>query len=230
MALTGLVMVGFVVAHMVGNLKAFAGIDHATGLYKLDEYAALLRELGAPLIGRTTLLWLARFGLLAAVVLHIVSAVQLRMRIMRARPINYQTVKYRASNFASRMMAVGGAVLLLFIIGHILHFTTGTLHFQGFAEGRVYTNVFRAFSIGGIVGLYVVAIVFLGIHLYHGVWSMFQTLGVQSAELNLGIRCVAQLLAVIVTIGFLSVPLGVYFGVIPAPVAITSVAMSVSAK
>jgi len=215
MAVTGLMLIGFVVGHMAGNLKTFASVNPATGKHKLDEYAELLREIGAPFFGHETLLWGARIGLLLAVALHIVTAIQLAGMKKAARSVNYSRHTYGVSSFASRYMYVGGLIVAFFIVFHILHFTTGTLHFQGFEEGKVYANVVKSFQVPWIVAIYLVAMSALSLHLYHGSWSLFQTLGIDSPGLNPAIRQGAKLLSFIVFIGFLSVPIASYFGFLP---------------
>ncbi len=211
-ALTGFILVGFVFGHMIGNLKTFMGRD-AAGIHALDHYAEFLRSMGADLFGHMTLLWIVRAGLLAAVVLHVVTVVQLAI-INRAARGGSSYTKYQAnsSTFASRMMLCGGVLLLVFIVFHILHFTTGTLHFDGFIEGAVYHNVVSAFQHWYLVGFYLLAMAALGAHLYHGVWSMFQTLGLDNPERNMVIRRGAVALSVVIAFGFITVPCAVFIG------------------
>lgn len=217
MALTGLIFVGFVLAHMTGNLKAFAGINPATGRYKFDDYAIFLREIAAPLVGHGTVLWLARIVLLVSIGLHILMAFQLAAVNRRAKPRAMHRPAYRSANAASRTMLYGGLLLLVFIVFHILHFTTGTVHFNGFVAGDVYANVHSGFQNPLIVGFYVVAMACLALHLYHGTWSLFQTLGVDSPAWNSGIRSLAKIVSVIVFVGFVSLPIAVTVGILPAP-------------
>lgn len=221
MAVTGLALVGFVIGHMLGNLKVFTGVDPASGLHRFDLYAVHLREIGADFFGHSTLLWLARGGLLLAVVLHIWSAVSLSILNGRAKPVTARSPRYDSSNAASRTMKWGGLFLFVFIIYHLLHFTTGTVHFRGFEEGHVYANVVAGFQSIPIAVFYVVAMFALCMHLYHGVWSMFQTLGVTSPAWNQGYRRAAQVVAIVLFLGFSAIPVAVAGGVL-TPVARTA--------
>lgn len=216
MAVTGIVLVGFIIGHMIGNLKLFAGCE-VGGMCALDHYAIVLHEIGKDFVGKETVLWLVRIGLLLAVALHVDSAVKLTLRNKSASPQKYAVAHHGASTYASRSMALGGLLLLSFIVIHLLHFTTGTLHFSGFVEGRVHANVTSSFQHLGWVVLYCIAMIALGMHLFHGVWSMFQTLGLDSPKFNKTIRTGATLLAVLVSLGFLSVPLAVFAGFVAAP-------------
>jgi succinate dehydrogenase / fumarate reductase, cytochrome b subunit len=217
MALTGLIFVGFVLAHMAGNLKAFAGVNPATGHYKFDEYAHFLREIAAPLVGHGTVLWIARIVLLVSLVLHVLMAIQLSALNRKAKPRAMHNPNYRSANAASRTMLYGGLVVLVFIVYHILHFTTGTLHFNSFVEGNVYANVYSGFQNPLIAGFYVLAMACLALHLYHGTWSMFQTLGVDTPAWNSGLRSVAKVVAVMVFVGFVALPISVTFGILAKP-------------
>lgn len=218
MAVSGLVLVLFVIGHMAGNLKIFAGIDPSTGDYKIDDYGVFLRTMGAEMFGKEGVLWIVRIGLLAAVVIHALSGIALARLNRRAKPQGYQVRSYRSANAASLTMLYGGLFLVVFITFHILHFTTGTLHFSGFVHGQVYANVYSAFQNFVTAGFYVVAMALLGLHLYHGTWSMFQTLGVDAPRWNNGIRAAAKVVAVAMFLGFSSVPVGIAIGALPAPV------------
>ena len=226
MAATGLVLVLFVIGHMLGNLKMFAGIDPASGLYKLDEYARLLREILAHFMGRTTFLWLVRIGLLGAAVLHVITAIQLTLINRRARPVDYAKVEYRSATIASRTMVFGGLFLAAFIIFHILHLTIGNVH-SSFVEGQVYANVYNGFQVGWVTLFYLIAMSFLALHLYHGAWSALQTLGIDSPRLNCLLRSGAKVVAAVLFLGFVSVPLASYFHLIAPPDPSAVKAMSV---
>jgi succinate dehydrogenase / fumarate reductase, cytochrome b subunit len=215
MAVTGLVMIGFVIGHMAGNLKIFAGFEGGTA--KLDLYAEHLRAIGEEMFGRSGLLWGARLGLIAAVVLHIWSAIQLKRISAAARPVGYAKYTPRGSTFASRTMYWGGLFLALYLVFHILHFTTGTVHFAGFEEGKVYQNVVNAFRSPFMTALYVVAMVFLGLHLYHGTWSAMQTLGLDNPDRNQAFRHLARAVSLVVAVGFALVPIAVFVGLVPQP-------------
>jgi succinate dehydrogenase / fumarate reductase cytochrome b subunit len=217
MALTGLVLVGFVVGHMAGNLKIFAGYDVASGGYKIDHYGEFLREIGAEMLGHAGFLWIVRVVLLVCVVLHAVSGIQLARLNRHAKPSGYKVTSYRSANAASRTMLYGGLFLIVFITYHILHFTTGAVHYRGFVEGKVYANVFSAFQSPLIAGFYVVSMALLALHLYHGTWSMFQTLGVDAPRWNKGLRTIAKVVAVAMFVGFSSVPVAILSGDLPPP-------------
>jgi succinate dehydrogenase cytochrome b subunit len=209
MAATGLIGIGFVIGHMAGNLQAFIGRD------KLNAYGALLH---GPL---AELLWLVRLVLLVAVALHVLMAWQLTMRARAARPIRYQKREPQVSTWASRTMRWGGVLLLAFIILHILHFTTGQVDPAAWrgrldAAGRhdVYGNLVASFRIWWVAAFYVVAMIFLGLHLYHGAWSSVRTLGYAKPSPHPLHRRIALVIAALVWLGFTIVPLGVFAGVI----------------
>ena len=209
MAVTGLIGIGFVLAHMAGNLQAFVGPT------KLNAYGALLH---GPL---AELLWLVRLVLIVAVLLHILMAYQLTMRSRAARPTDYRQRHPQVSTWASRTMRWGGVLLLVFIVLHILHFTTGTVDPAGWHErldaaGRrdVYGNLVASFRIWWVAAFYVVAMIFLGLHLYHGAWSSIRTLGYAKPSPHPLHRRIALVVAVVIWLGFTIVPLGVLSGVI----------------
>lgn len=201
MALTGVILSGFVLVHMLGNLQAFQ--PRHDGVYPIDAYGKLLRV-------EPALLWTFRLILLAAVALHIWAFFHLKRANLAARPQAYQSLKHRESTFASRSMTLTGPLILLFIIFHILHMTTGTVH-PAFEEGGVYHNLVT--GLGGIVGLiYIAAMIALAFHLWHGVWSMFQTLGAPQARYDSLGRRFSTVFTVLVTLGFCAVPLAVMTG------------------
>ena len=218
MAASGAVLVLFVLGHMAGNLKIFAGIDPSTGDYKIDDYGRFLRSMGAEMLGHSGVLWLVRVVLLVCVVIHAASGIQLARLNRRAKPVGYKSQNFRSANAASRTMLYGGLFLILCIVAHILHFTTGTIHFRGFVEGEVYANVWKAFQGWGAASFYVTAMGLLALHLYHGTWSMFQTLGVDSPGWNGSLRRAAKVVAFAIFIGFSSVPVGIALGFLGAPV------------
>lgn len=205
MAVTGLVLFGFVVAHMAGNLKFFTGESH------FDEYAEFLRRIGDPILGHAWALWILRAGLLVSVVLHIWAAVSLTRQSRAARPVPYAQPKTVQANYASRTMRWGGIIILLFVIYHLLHMTVGTVH-PDFHEGRVYDNSVAAFQVWYVTLAYVVAVGAVSLHLYHGVWSMVQTLGANNARIDARLRAVSKTVALVIFVGFVSVPLAVLFG------------------
>ncbi|MDQ0792446.1 succinate dehydrogenase [Streptomyces sp. B1I3] len=207
MAVSGLIMLGYLVVHMLGNLKIFFGSD------EFNHYAHWLRTVGDPFLHYEWALWIIRVVLVAAVVLHAVSAYQLSRRDLRARPTAYVHKKARAS-YATRTMRYGGIILALFIAWHILDLTTGTVHPGGFQSGHPYQNVLDTFSTwyGNVV--YIVAVLALGLHVRHGLWSAAQTLGVGNAARNRVLKTLATVLAVALTAGFVSVPVAVMTGVV----------------
>lgn len=207
MAVSGLIMLGYLVVHMLGNLKIFFGSG------EFNHYAHWLRTLGEPFLHYEWALWLVRFVLVAAVVLHGVCAYQLSRRDIRARPAAYVHRKPRAG-YATRTMRWGGIVLALFIVWHILDLTTGTVHSGGFQSGHPYQNVIDTFSTwyGNII--YIVAVLAVGLHVQHGLWSAAQTLGAGSATRDRMLKATANVLAVVLTAGFVSVPVAVMTGVV----------------
>lgn len=200
MAVTGLILIAFLISHVASNLTIFQGPKH------LNAYAAFLRELGP-------LLWVARGILLVAALLHIVAALQLTRLDRAARPTRYAVYKPQAATLASRTMRWGGVLLLAFIIFHILHFTTGALH-PAFVAGDVYANVIRGFQVPWVVALYVVAMIAVGLHLYHGAWSGFRTLGVNRASAQPLSHRVSLVFAALIWLGFTVIPLAVVAGVL----------------
>jgi succinate dehydrogenase / fumarate reductase cytochrome b subunit len=202
MAVTGAILFGFVLAHMLGNLQVYLGPE------AMNNYAAFLRQ-----VLHGTGIWIARAVLLAAVLLHIWSATSLTLESRRARPEGYRLEKWKASTYASRTMRWGGVILLLFIIYHLLHFTTGTVH-QSFIEGDVYHNFVAGFRSVPVCLFYIFAMLALGLHLSHGVWSMFQTLGVSHPRYIRVAHVGAWIFAAIIVIGNISFPLAVLAGVV----------------
>src|SRR5690242_11751938 len=209
MAVTGLIGIGFVIGHMAGNLQVFVGRD------KLNAYGALLH---GPL---GELLWVVRVVLIVSVVLHVLMAYQLTMRARAARTVGYAERHAQVSTWASRTMRWGGVLLLLFIVFHILHFTTDTIDPAGWRHrldtvGRrdVYGNLVASFQIWWVAAFYVVAMIFLGLHLYHGGWSSVRTLGYAKPSPHPLHRRIALLIAAVVWLGFTIVPLGVLAGFI----------------
>jgi succinate dehydrogenase / fumarate reductase, cytochrome b subunit len=207
MAASGAVLVLFLVGHMLGNLKIFLGAD------ALDTYAAWLREVGEPALPRETLLWATRIGLLVAVVAHIVSATVLARRASRARPVGYAARPRTPGSYAARTMRWGGVIVALFVVWHILDLTTGTLNPNG-VPGAVYDNVVADFAPGRwyITLWYVVAMLAIGFHLRHGLWSALQTLGRSSGPNQQRLKALSTVAAAVLTAGFLVVPLSVTTG------------------
>ena len=205
MAVTGVIMILFVIGHILGNLKIFEGAA------VIDTYASFLRSVGAPVFLNSQVLWLIRPVLLAAVVLHIVAAVQLTQQNHAARPTGYAKKSDLNATFASRTMRWGGTFVALFIVFHILNLTTGTLH-PHFEDGKVYQNVVNDFQVWWISLIYIAAMIALGLHLYHGTWSVFQTLGVRTQRNTRAIRTGAGILAGLFMVASIAMPIGVLVG------------------
>ena len=200
MALTGIILVGFVFAHMTGNLQIYLGPE------AMNAYGRLLHELG-----HGGALWVARSVMLVAVALHIWAAVSLTRQSRAARPVGYRQESWTESTYASRTMRWSGPILLLFILFHLAHFTTGQAHPQ-FVEGDVYGNVIVGFQSVPVVVFYVAAMLALGLHLYHGTWSMLQTLGLSHPRYNPWRHALATLISVAVVGANITFPLAVFFG------------------
>jgi succinate dehydrogenase / fumarate reductase cytochrome b subunit len=200
MALTGVVLAGFVAAHVSGNLLVFAGEA------KMNAYAHMLKA-------NAGVLWGARTILLAAVVLHIVSAIKLYKRRGDARPVAYGFKEPHGSTYAARTMFWSGPILALFIVYHLLHFTVGTVH-PKFDPENAYRNVVIGFSSIPVVVVYLISMACLCLHLSHGVWSMTQTLGINRPNWEGALRKVAILYGVAITVGFISIPLAVLFKIV----------------
>ncbi|MEU3993507.1 succinate dehydrogenase [Streptomyces platensis] len=207
MAVSGLVMLLYLVVHMIGNLKIFFGADEFNG------YAHWLRVVGEPFMHEEWTLWLVRVVLMVAVVAHATSAYQLSRRDIRARPSRYAHKKARSS-YATRTMRWGGIILGLFVVWHLLDLTTGTVHTGGFQTGHPYQNVVDTFSTWYGNVIYLVAMLALGLHIRHGFWSAAQTLGVGSRARERLLKALAQVLALVLTLGFISVPVAVMTGVV----------------
>lgn len=202
MAATGIIMIGFLISHMLGNLLVFGGAR------KINAYSAFLHGTGE-------LLWVARLVLLVAVILHIVAAAQLTRRDYAARPDPYARRRVpQVSTLASRTIRFGGVLLLLFIPLHLLHFTTGTIQPVAFSPADVYANVVGGFRIWWVTLLYVVAMVALAGHLYHGAWSSFRTLGMTQASAQPLRHSVSALLAAVLWLGFTAIPVAIYLGLV----------------
>jgi succinate dehydrogenase / fumarate reductase cytochrome b subunit len=205
MAITGLIWFGYLIAHLWGNLKIYAGPTY------LNDYGGFLRTVGEPLFGNSQLLWLARIILIPAFIIHIWAAVQLSQRDLASRPQRYAVRRNLESTIASRTMIYGGLFILLFVIYHVLDFTFGTVN-PNFEEGNIYHNVVASFRFWPVAVFYVLAMLAVGLHLFHGVWSLFQTLGWNTARSNRLIRNVATFFAVALTLGNVSIPIAVLTG------------------
>jgi succinate dehydrogenase / fumarate reductase cytochrome b subunit len=200
MAVTGVVLFGFVVGHMVGNLQVYLGPQ------AMNDYAVFLREL---LHGSG--LWIARGVLLGSVVLHVWAATSLTLANRAARPVGYRAQQYVESSYASRTMRWSGVILALFVAYHLMHFTFGNAH-PSFEEGNVYHNFVVGFQQPLVSAFYALAMLCLGLHMYHGVWSMLQTLGISHPRYDHLRHAFATLISAFVVAGNLSFPLAVLTG------------------
>lgn len=203
MAVTGLALVAFLFAHMLGNLKVFLGADD------LNQYAAWLRTIGEPALPYGVFLWILRIGLIVAVVLHITAAVQLSIRDRRARPVKYVHGQRARASFATSTMRWGGAALAVYVVWHILDLTVGVAN-RDYVDGQPYHNIVADFSVWWVNLIYIVALLMLGLHLRHGFFSAARTLGVGGGA----VRAVGLVVTVLITGGFLAVPIAVMTGLV----------------
>ncbi len=170
MAITGLILSGFLLVHALGNLQLLGGPS------MLNGYAAKLHALPA-------LVWAMRSVLILSILLHVLSALQLWLQNRASRPVRYQVQEYRETSYAARTMIWGGPIIALFLIYHLLHFTTGHAH-GSFAKANVYGNVVAGFKVWWIAIIYIAANLMVAFHLYHGMWSWLQTLGANHPKYN----------------------------------------------
>ncbi|HEY8165435.1 MAG TPA: succinate dehydrogenase cytochrome b subunit [Gemmatimonadaceae bacterium] len=202
MAVTGVIGIGFLILHVLGNLLAFSGPDAING------YSHLLKSSGE-------LLWLLRGVLIVSLVLHVVAATQLTIQNRAARPIGYAKREAQVATLASRTMRAGGVLLLVFIIVHILHFTTGTLRPAGvFSTADVFGNIIASFRLWWVTLFYVVSMIALGAHLYHGAWSSVRSMGVTQPSDDPLQKRVSLVVALFIWAGFTAVPVAVFLRLI----------------
>lgn len=207
MAVSGLVLFVFIILHMIGNLKVLFGAEG------FNAYAGFIREVGYPAVPHYGVLWGVRIALLLAVGVHVVAAFQTWGMSRKARAVGYRKNEDLSFSYASRTMRWGGVIILLFVIYHILHFTTGHAH-ADFVYGDVYHNFVVAFGNPLVLLVYLVAQAALCLHLYHGLWSVTQTLGANHPKYNHLRRPVAAVLAVAIFAGFVIPPVAVFVGVV----------------
>jgi len=202
MGVTGLIGVGFVIIHSLGNLLVFRGSA------AINAYSHFLK-------GASELLWTLRVVLLVAVVLHVIAAIQLTRQSRAARPIGYTKREAQVATISSRTMRWGGALLLVFVVVHILHFTTGNIRPAGvFSREDVYANVVTSFRIWWVALFYVVAMIALGLHLFHGAWSSVRSIGVSPSSPQPLHRRLSLLIAVFVWAAFTAIPVAVISGIV----------------
>jgi succinate dehydrogenase cytochrome b subunit len=212
MAVTGVIGLLFLFAHMVGNLHAFEGLEQING------YGEGLRDLGAPLFPRTLVLWvLLRAPLIVALVIHVHAAWALTRSNQRARgAVRYQSDRnYLAANYASRTMRWSGIIALLFLVWHLSDLTWGiTAVNPDFQRGRVYQNMVSSMGRWWVALIYVVAQGALALHVWHGSWSMFQSLGINNERFNAFRRTFATALTIVIIAGFVAIPVAIQLGII----------------
>lgn len=208
MAVTGVMIMGFVFAHMVGNLKMYLGPR------EFDHYSEFLRNLLVPILPRTVTLWLMRVGLIGAVALHIHSAYGLTVINRKARPVQYQSPRdYVAANFASRTMRWTGMIVGLFLVWHLADLTWGWVN-PDFHRGAAYENLVASFERVPVAILYIVANLALGVHLWHGAWSLFQSLGLNNPRFNRWRRWFAGAFSGVIVIANVSFPIAVLANIV----------------
>jgi succinate dehydrogenase / fumarate reductase cytochrome b subunit len=202
MAVTGAILFLFVIGHLAGNLQIFEGPA------KLNAYGHFLHSIGE-------LLWPVRIILILCVVLHITATVQLALRKKKARPVGYSRKEAINSSYASRTMYWSGPIVLAFVIFHLLQFTAGYIHPESqFIEGDVYHNVVAGFSVWWVSIWYIFSVSLLGLHLRHGIWSMFQSLGFNHPRHTPILKSAAAIVAVVIVLGYISIPISVLLGLV----------------
>jgi len=199
MAITGIIMFGYLVGHMAGNLQIFIGRQ------KINDYAHFLHA--TPL-----LLWGTRAVLIVAIILHIWSAYELAQDAWKARPVAYAKTKYIETTYAARTMRWSGPIIFVYLVYHIMHLTLGRAPGMPYDPEDVYGNLVRGFQIAPVAIMYMLAMVLVGFHLYHGLWSFFQSLGLNHPKYNKLRRQFAAVMTVLICGGFIAVPISVLAG------------------
>ncbi|HTX42409.1 MAG TPA: succinate dehydrogenase cytochrome b subunit [Acidobacteriaceae bacterium] len=200
MAVTGAILFLFVVGHLLGNLQVFDGPA------RINAYGHFLKSLGE-------LLWIVRGILLLCVGLHILATYQLWSRNRKARPVGYKVKKSVASSYADRTMYWSGPIVLAFVIFHLLEFTAGYIHpGSRFIDGDIYHNVVAGFSVWWVSAWYIFSLILLGLHMRHGIWSMFQSLGLNHPRHTPVLKQAALWIAILITAGYISIPISVLAG------------------
>ena len=201
MAVTGIILFGFVFIHMVGNMQVYIGAE------ELNRYSHFLHSV-------PEILWLVRLAVIFSFAVHIVAAIQVWLQSRKARPVQYRVRRHIATDVASRTMIWTGPLVLLFVVYHLLHLTYGTLYPGLFQEGEVYHNIVVSFQQWPIALVYIIANLALGFHLYHGLWSLTQTLGWTHPRFDRCRRVGAALLGIAVAAANISIPVSVLTGLI----------------
>src|SRR3954469_6258424 len=206
MGVTGVILIGFVVAHLIGNLKLYLSKE------EINLYGEALRNMPGALLPRTVLLWTLRIGLIFAFVFHIHSAAGLTLMNRKARPAadRYQSKRdYVAADYASRTMRWTGVIILLFLAFHLMDLTWGNANGSRFLRGDPYNNLIYSFQRPAVAIVYILAMIALAMHLYHGAWSMFQSMGITNPRYNTLRRRFAQGFALVILVGNCSFPIAV---------------------
>lgn len=224
-AVTGAILVGYLILHMLGNLNSLFG--PGGGDPRVDWYGHWLREFGQPLLPYAFVVWVVRAVLLSAIVIHIVGIAQLTKRNKTARPLNFPARRIGRSVEATAMLG-SGVLLLAFIVFHVLQFTTLSIHTTPVAHGEIYANLYWAFQKWYFLAIYLVALILIGMHLRHGIWSAFQSLGLDNPTRNPKLRHGATALVLVLVVGFGAVPVLFYLDVLGAPVALITTVSGVT--
>ncbi len=217
MAVTGIIWMGYLLAHMIGNLKVYIGFLPAEGDYEVDIYGEALRSLLFPILPEHVVLWLLRVIIIAALAVHVHAAYSLTIMNRKARSVSYQGPReYLVADYASRTMRWSGVLVLIYVFFHLADFTWGLAPFApaDWEHGQVYANFVASFSRVGVSILYIVANVALGSHLYHGAWSLFQSMGANNPRFNPWRRYFAIAFAGLIVVGNISFPIAVLSGLI----------------
>ena len=221
-ALSGGALYLFLIGHMLGNMWVYGGQDD------IDSYSHHLRTFMEDFFGYGGFLWIARIGLLVALLLHVVTIVLLVRQNRKARPDKYRYKHRAARTIASMTMLISGPLILVYVVLHILQFTTGTVQPTTYEEGAVYANLWNAFQVWWIALIYIVMMFFICLHLYHGVWSMFQSLGINNQDRNKSLRMISTVSSIAIFVGFSSVPTMMWCDVLPPPTPRETVEQQVS--
>jgi succinate dehydrogenase / fumarate reductase cytochrome b subunit len=198
MAVSGVILFLFIVGHLLGNLQIFLGPE------RLNAYSTFLKN-------THEIIWAVRVVLLVALILHVIAAIQVAWASNQARRIGYEEKENIETNYAARTMIWSGPLIFLYVVYHLAMFTFLTTG-PGYSPTDVYRNEVLAFQVPAISGIYVLAMIFLGMHLYHGAWSMLHTLGISSPRYRVLRKTVAPIVAVLITLGYISIPVAVLAG------------------
>ena len=208
MAVTGILLLGFVLAHMLGNLHLYQSPE------RMNEYGEYLRTIGSPILPRSGALWILRSGLILAFILHIHSAATLTLMNRQSRPVGYKGGRdYVAANYAARTMRWSGIIVGFYLVFHLMDLTWG-VGGADFTRGEPYENLVASFQREPVAIVYIIANVLLGLHIYHGAWSLFQSLGWANPRFNHWRRGFAMTFAAIIVIGNVSFPVAVMTGLV----------------